>query len=383
MSKPRILIFIDWFLPGYKAGGPIQSCANLVEHLKNDFDFWVITRDTDYCETEPYSSVKSDTWNQLAPHLQVFYSSAGNLKYSTLTKAAKEAKADVLFVNGVYSFYFSIMPLRIAKKLSYKTIVSARGMLAPSAIQVKGGKKKIFLKMSQLLGLYKGVSFHATNEAEKEHIKAVFGSKQEIKVAPNFPKTATIVSNKQHIKEQESLRLVYIARISPEKNTLYALEVLKEYTYNGNIVFDIYGPIYNESYWSGCEQLIKALPSNIEVNYKGSLESQRVHETLQDYHALFMPTRGENFGHVILESLSAGRPVIISDQTPWKELEGLGVGFDISLSEPYTFANKIQYMLDHTQQDYNIISEAAYLYAKQYVQDSEAVAQNLKLFKID
>ena len=30
------------------------------------------------------------------------------------------------------------------------------------------------------------------------------------------------------------------------------------------------------------------------------------------------PTLGENFGHVIFESLEASTPVLVSDQTPWK-----------------------------------------------------------------
>ena len=54
MSKKKILIFIDWYLPGYKAGGPIQSVANLVANLKEEFEFSIVTRDTDYCEKLPY-----------------------------------------------------------------------------------------------------------------------------------------------------------------------------------------------------------------------------------------------------------------------------------------------------------------------------------------
>lgn len=37
MSK--VLIFIDWFAPGYKAGGPITSNVNIVEHLSDKLDF--------------------------------------------------------------------------------------------------------------------------------------------------------------------------------------------------------------------------------------------------------------------------------------------------------------------------------------------------------
>ena len=39
MAKPRVLVFIDWYAPGYKAGGPVRSLVNLVDHLRDRIDF--------------------------------------------------------------------------------------------------------------------------------------------------------------------------------------------------------------------------------------------------------------------------------------------------------------------------------------------------------
>ncbi len=57
-TKKKILVFIDWYIPGFKAGGPIRSCANIVQHLSSDFEFYFITSDTDYCEDKPYENIK-------------------------------------------------------------------------------------------------------------------------------------------------------------------------------------------------------------------------------------------------------------------------------------------------------------------------------------
>ncbi len=382
-KKPRILIFIDWFLPGYKAGGPVQSCANLIAHLKEAFDFWVITRDTDYCENQPYTTVTPDTWNRLDDHLQIYYISATNLKYKPLLQTAREVNPDIVLINGIYSLYFSILPLFIARKLNCsKTIVSARGMLTPSAIQVKGYKKKAFLQAAKLMGHYRNVSFHATNNDEANYIKMLFGNRQEVKVAPNLSKKVIYDSPAVISKKHGELRLVSIARISPEKNLNYALEVLRNNTVKGKVTFDIYGPIYNEQYWDECQDLIAAINDRFKITYKGSIDSKQVHETLQQYHALFLPTQGENFGHIILESMAAGLPVIISDQTPWKNLQENRLGFDLSLSEPKTFADAIQHLLDLSQEEYSSYSRAAYLYAKEYMQNEDALTQNLNLFKL-
>ena len=72
-TKKTILLFIDWYLPGYKAGGPIQSCANLVNHLNNDYCFKIITRNTDYCETIPYQDIKSNEWNIVNQNTHIYY----------------------------------------------------------------------------------------------------------------------------------------------------------------------------------------------------------------------------------------------------------------------------------------------------------------------
>ena len=63
-SKPKVLIFVDWFLPGYKAGGPIKSVANIVQSLKEELDFSIVTSNTDFGETEPYTGIQPNEWLQ-------------------------------------------------------------------------------------------------------------------------------------------------------------------------------------------------------------------------------------------------------------------------------------------------------------------------------
>jgi len=55
--------------------------------------------------------------------------------------------------------------------------------------------------------------------------------------------------------------------------------------------------------------------------------------TLLNYHFLVLPSLGESFGHVIVEALAAGCPLIISDTTPWQRLEEKGIGWDIPLDD--------------------------------------------------
>jgi glycosyltransferase involved in cell wall biosynthesis len=146
------------------------------------------------------------------------------------------------------------------------------------------------------------------------------------------------------------------------------------------IVFDIYGSIYNEDYFKECKKNISRLPENIEVNYKGSIENEKVSETFSQYHFAFMPSKGENFGHSILESLSAGCPVLISDQTPWRNLEEKRIGWDIALSDVKKFVKVLENCAEMGQEEYNMLSDNAFEFAKKTTQNPENVELTKQLF---
>jgi glycosyltransferase involved in cell wall biosynthesis len=258
-----------------------------------------------------------------------------------------------------------------------RIIVAGRGMLAQSALNVKRTKKNMFVKLSNMLKLFKNITFHATNDIEKEDILRIF-KKSEVIVAGNLPSFYKLEMAPARSKKAGALRLVNIARIAPEKNLLYALEALKKV--KGNVEFDFYGPVYDELYRTKCNEVMSSLPANVRANYKGSIASEKVSECLSEYHMLFMPTRGENFGHIILQSLSVGTPVIISDQTPWKDLRTKGAGWDINLKDISEFATVIDSCVQMVQSEYDQLSISSFNFAKAYNQNKEIIEANKKLF---
>lgn len=385
-EKKKVLIFIDWYLPGYKAGGPVRSMANMVEYLGGRYDFYIVTRNTDYTETVPYVGITADQWIDFSPAVKVFYSSVGYQNLSTYKKLIKSKKFDVAYVNGIYSWKFSILPLIALRKFTGKKIVASRGMLAQSAINVKGGKKRLFLYLVKWLNLYKGVTFHATNEREKEDVKREIGLRSTIVIADNLPKK-NMPENRTMAKTAGELKLLSLARISPEKNTLFALDGLKHLgAFEGKIDFDLYGQIYSQPYWAQCKTVISQLPKNITVSYKGIVDAEKVGATIQDYHVMFLPSRGENFGHVILESFMAGRPVLISDQTPWRGLVKERCGWDLSLETAKTAAGEewgrvLHELLLMQQDEFDVLCEGARKRAAVFINDPGLVKGYEVLFR--
>src|SRR5580693_2914536 len=98
MPKKKILLFTDWFYPGFMAGGPIQSSYNLINHLKEYYDFSVVTRDTDYTDAVPYKDIKSDSWNTLPNGMRVYYFSGKNLSYPNMNKLINSEEFDIAYL---------------------------------------------------------------------------------------------------------------------------------------------------------------------------------------------------------------------------------------------------------------------------------------------
>jgi glycosyltransferase involved in cell wall biosynthesis len=378
MPKKKILLFSDWFYPGFMAGGPIQSSFNLVNHLKEYYDFSIITRDTDYTDSVPYKNIKSDSWNILPNGMRVYYFSEKNLSYPSMSKLINSEEFDIAYLNSMYSPRFTIMPLFILHKSGKNVILAPRGMLAPTAIAIKSWKKKPFLLWIKNSKMIKNMKFHAASEHEAEHIRQVFGKKVEIKFAPNLPGKMELPFTVEKKKEPGSVNLINIARVSPEKNLHYALEVLSGM--KGKIKFDIYGPVYDYPYWEKCKELLSRLPSNIEAEYIGPIGKESIPLAMKDVHFLFMPTQGENFGHTILESMICGCPPIISDRTPWIGLEQVKAGFDLPLEEQQKFKEVLDKVVSMDSREFDNWSEGTRVYALNFINNPKLLEQSINIF---
>ena len=272
---PLILIFIDWYVPAYKAGGPIRSVDNLVKKFNNQFRFAIITSDTDYLSDHPLPEVVADRWVDYDKNIKVIYLSKSNITANRIGKLIKEEKYDKVYLNGLYSIYFTMLPLWLLRKELSKVVLAPRGMLSAGSLGVKSFKKKLFLGVMNMSGVFDKISFHATNSYEKEDIVKNIGSKTEVKIAPNLPtmyQDEWVPTN----KEKGELKCIFLGRIAPEKNLHYAIERLR--SLRSNIVLDIYGPQYDMTYWASCEKSIKLLPSNVTVSYHGILPGDQAYK---------------------------------------------------------------------------------------------------------
>jgi glycosyltransferase involved in cell wall biosynthesis len=382
VSRKKIVILIDWYLPGYKAGGPIQSVVNIVQRLKKDFDFAIITSNSDLSEEQPYSTVQSDIWTTAPDGTRTYYLSKPNLTYKKLKELLLNERADFIYINSLFSVYFTIIPLLIRKQiLPYrKVILAPRGMLGEGSLKIKPTKKKLFLFTSKLIGLFKNITWQASTAMEEAEIKKAFSKTSKVITAVDLP-TPQNLQFYPRIKEDNKCRLVFISRIATKKNLLPVFHALFSLKNSMEVILDIYGPIDEAEYWSQCEAVIRQAPANIKISYKGSVEYSKVAELFRQYHFSVLYTMHENFGHSIIEGMAAGCPAILSDQTPWRELQQLKAGWDLPLSNDEALQQTLTQCCEMKQSVYDEWSRGALTFASAVINDEKALMANRSLFQ--
>lgn len=372
--KQKIVLCYDYFLPAYKAGGPIQSIANLIRNLHNQFDFFVITSNSDMGENNQLNIISNSWENFENGKAKVIYLSNSKSTPFYIKKLIKEINPDKILVNGIYSISFSLAP---AYFFSNKTIMHVRGMLHPGALSQKYYKKRLFLQVFKLLRIHNKIDFCASDDLEAGFIKTIFGLNTKVKIAQNFPAINTS-DNKIIHKEVGSLKLISIALISKMKNHALVLEALN--LVKSNVLWEIYGPIKDKKYWNYCELLIANLPKNIKVIYKGEINPNLVFETLPNFHFFILPSESENFGHALFEALISGTPIITSNNTPWNDLDIKHAGYNVELNSE-AIATTIEICSNLNHNNYLQKVTGAVQYTKNAIDRDFIINQHNILFK--
>ena len=361
--KKNILIGCDHYLPGFRAGGPVRSIAAIVNVLKNEATISIITRNRDCGIKTPYENLSPNQYGYPVFYFSITQAIVG------IFKLLKNHSFDIIYCNSFFSPVFTIYTLllsRVVFRQKTKIIIAPRGELGSGALIFNSPRKKIYLFLMRRF-LEKNIVWHATSTEEENDIKKIIGVRANIFTLANIALTDFPVSAIQNKKENE-LKIVFISRIIGKKNLEFALQVLAQV--KGSIFFDIYGPIEEPAYWESCLLLIKNMPSNIVVNYKGALMPEVVAQTIQHYDLFFLPTLNENYGHAIVEAFSAGCPVMVSSNTPWRNLADCNAGWDFDLKNPAEFTKKLEALIGLSAQQYEIYHKGASEYFNQKINDA-------------
>jgi glycosyltransferase involved in cell wall biosynthesis len=323
----RILIVTKHFKDIESGGGAQKSIELLVNELRLRFHIEVLCKNTQ----------NSNEW-------------VHKLSFSFLKKIKS---FDIIYLNSFFS------PLTILFLFFNKVkIISPKGEFFEGALKSKTLKKQIWLKIFNILFKDKFV-FHATSLEEKKSIEKKTYPKKII-IAPDI---IELNIAKQKPSENKILKVVHVSRIDQKKNLLFCINILSKV--KRQICFDIYGDIGDKKYFDKCMLGLRKLPSNINWNYLGKLKPSQVNNTFLKYDLFFFPTLGENFGYVILESLSNYcSPLLSKGTTIFDDLDKYSLGSNLKLDKkPLKWVNYIE-NFNSTKEEKDLLKFKNYLYNK-------------------
>lgn len=379
---PKILIFIDNYYPAYKMGGPIKSCRNFVEHMCSQYTIYIFTSNEDY-GTDKAINVVPNAWKKGIRNEKVYYCSSTNFSVQLVRNTIKKIAPQFVYLNSFWSYKYSIVPLisMLSFAQSIKIILAPRGMLQQGALELKKNKKKLYLGIINLLRLYNNVFFQATDMQEKLDVDEAINYKHEVTIVPNFVSPILDIY-KPIIKEKNVVNAIYLSRLDRKKNFHFLLDILLHIQPSIQFTLNVYGEIGDFEYWKQyCEPKLTKLPAHVQVHIHGAIQVEYVLEAIQKHHLFILTTLGENFGHAIFEALSVGRPVLISNRTPWQNLASQGAGWDLDLNNKNGFINAINEFATYNQLQFNTACACALNVAKDFLNNSDIKEQYMSLFE--
>ncbi|WP_288819687.1 glycosyltransferase family 4 protein [uncultured Micrococcus sp.] len=314
----RIAVISPLFPPGVRGGGPIRTLAAMVASAPATVDLQVFTKSRDHGAAEDMVDVvntPTDYHGVPVLYAQV-HRPAG---VAALLRGLREYRPDALYLNSYWSLFYSqaVMALRRVGVFGrVKAVVAPRGEFAREALDHHGARKKVLRAVNRLTGMYADVTWHASSEREAADIRAYIGGDARIVVHENDSLLPERASEPVAAAGGTGLRAVFVGRLLEHKGALLAAQAVA--AAGEGVSLDVYGPEEDAEYVRRLEQV--ASESGGRVRLHGMLASDEVRDRLTEYDALLMPTRSENFGHVIAEALSASVPVVVPDVTPWTEL---------------------------------------------------------------
>ena len=311
-----ILHIVPSYKPAFVYGGPIYSVSALCEaQAIMGNEIVVFTTNANGANNLDVTLAKIQRINNVSvvyfPRITGDHTHVSPKLWLALYRDAK--KYDVVHLHS----WWSILMIGCAWILWLKGvrfILSPRGMFSGYSFNnnVNPIKKKIFFNWLSKPVLKKQV-FHATALSEEKEIKGLFSIDTSVFTLPNlltFPNLS--VDSIQKYYTQNGIHLLFISRVDRKKGIEILLEAVQKLKL---LQIPVQATIIGSGsidYHKELENLAHSLDIIENLIWKGSVEWNAKFMDILAADILVLPSFNENFANIILETLYAGRPVIVS-----------------------------------------------------------------------
>lgn len=304
----KILQINASYKPAYIYGGPTMSVAKLSEQLvKAGCITEVFTTTANGAFELPVNlNSKTNVDGVDVTYFKRLTKDHTHFSPAILTKLWKEApNFDLVHIHAWWNLVsiFSALIALIKKK---PVLISPRGTLSSYSFNNKNSLIKKLI--NNLLGkhLLKRSYLHATSNSERDALAAIIKPKHIFNI-PNFVNINTAI-NTGASDDGPVFKLLFLSRIEEKKgldillNALPAINIPYSLTIAGD---------GDKNYTDHLKNIARHNSIDANITWIG-FQNETKFDVLRDHQLLVLPSYDENFGNVVIESLSVGTPVLVS-----------------------------------------------------------------------
>ena len=263
-----------------------------------------------------------------------------NYRYSrALPQWLKEHgnKLDFVIVHGIWQHHSFAVWQRF-HKTAIPYFVFPHGMLDPwfkRTFPLKHLKKWLYWPWADYRVLRDAAAVIFTSEEERSEARQSFWLyRAKEKISPlgiEEPRPAGPEARHLFLAKfpevEKSRMLLFLGRIHPKKGCDLAIDALPRRAFGEAVLLVIASP--EEFGWTHqLRERVARMDVSPRVTFAGMLEGPLKHGALENADAFILPSHQENFGMSVIEALSFGVPVLISDRVNiWREITADHAGF--------------------------------------------------------
>lgn len=389
-NQLKIIHITASYKPAYIYGGPIQSVAKLCEAIAaeaqpNGIDLEVFTTtangktelQVDTKKPMPVDGVCVTYFKRLTKDHSHF-SPQLLLKLRKVILAERNNQKIVIHIHAWWNLV-SVLSCFIAKWYAVPVVLSPRGMLTSYSQNNRNSFFKRLIHNTVGEQLLKYCHIHATSKQEVQDIELIFKPKS-INVIHNLVQILERPINDDclaTIPEPRPFRLIFLSRLEEKKG----LELLFEALANLSIAWSLtIGGSGEEQYVKSLKKKAIQLKLDDRIKWIGQVSNQDKFSKMAGHDLLLLTSYNENFANVVIESLSVGTPVLISDQVGISEyVRENDLGWITSLNP-----EEIVKLLSSAAEDHekrNLIRKEAPTLIKKDFNDTNLVQKYLTLYQ--
>jgi len=305
----KILFVVPYYKPAFAYGGPIVVISMLAEQLVLlGYDVTVYTTPSD--GTTELKVAKNE--QVLVDGVKVFYFSkiTGDNTYISvklwrhLNKTAKNF--DVVHIHTWWNFLVLGAAL-ICRRQNIKPVISPHGMLSDYIIYKRNAFAKKWVHLLIGKRLLKNSWLHVSTEMEWDESHRVVPDWNG-EIIPNLVK---LTSKKYPRPVNDVFTIGFISRIDPKKGLDVLIKALSKVNFEYKLLIAGTGETH---YIDSLKAIAKKYGNSKHIEWVGWKGGEEKFEYLSQLDLMALTSHSENFAIVIIESLSVGTPVFISNQ---------------------------------------------------------------------